>query len=156
MTLENEYKSQIYQLRSKLEEVEMKLKRSEFQVEEMSRLITQKPDEGDSDTSTDDALLKIQVSTLDAMNNDLANQLKEEKGARRMVEGKRSLEKYIIGLAVIFLRTIQFADHMGSIIKELNNLKKSFEISEKERNEAVTKLQVLADYFNNEKTKLHK
>lgn len=45
---------------------------------------------------------------------------------------------------------------MGTIIKELNNLKKSFEISEKERNEAVTKLQVLADYFNNEKTKIHK
>lgn len=45
---------------------------------------------------------------------------------------------------------------MGAIIKELNNLKKSFEISEKERKEAVTKLQVLADYFNDEKAKMHK
>lgn len=50
----------------------------------------------------------------------------------------------------------EFPEHMGSIIKELNALKKTFEISEKERNEAVTKLQVLTDYFNNEKTKIHK
>ena len=66
----------------------MKLKRSEFQVEEMSRVITQRQDTTDSETSEDDGLLKIHVTTLEAMNLDLTNQLKEEKGARRMVEGK--------------------------------------------------------------------
>lgn len=89
LTLESEYKTKIYQLHSKLEEVEMKLKRSEFQVEEMSRVMTQKHD-GNFSTSNDDALSKIQVSTLEAMNSDLTNQLKEEKNARRMVEGKHN------------------------------------------------------------------
>lgn len=49
-----------------------------------------------------------------------------------------------------------FSEHIGDVIKELNNLKKNFEISEKEKNEAVTKLNVLTDYFKDKETKLHK
>ena len=138
----------------------MKLLRSEFQVEEMNQVVAQKREEGGWDTSNDDVQLKIQLSTLEAMNNELTNQLKDEKGARRMVEGKN--EKLVwrwnaqSSTRVFIVCHIDFQITWGVIIKELNNLKKSFEISEKERSEAVTKLQVLADYFNNEKTKMHK
>lgn len=47
-------------------------------------------------------------------------------------------------------------DHVGDIIKELNNLKKTYESSEKERNEAVTKLQVLTQYFKDKEAQLRK
>lgn len=73
----------------------MKLQRSEFQVEEMNRVIAQKHDEDGWDTSNDDVQLRVQLSTLEAMNNELTNQLKEEKGARRMVEGKQSLRQRV-------------------------------------------------------------
>lgn len=42
------------------------------------------------------------------------------------------------------------------MIRELNDVKKSNEIIEKERNEAVTKLHVLTDYFKDKESQLHK
>lgn len=90
VTLENNYKSEIYQLRSKLEDIEINFKRSEFQVQELNRAFLDRQDgkaPEEVQSLCDDMQLKLQVSTLEKMNVELTSQLKEEKSARRMLEG---------------------------------------------------------------------
>lgn len=48
------------------------------------------------------------------------------------------------------------AERMRGVMKDLNNTKKSFQVMEKERNDAVTKLQVLQDYYTEREALLHK
>lgn len=69
----------------------MNLKRSEFQVQELNRVFLDKQEGKTADekmATCDEMQLKMQVATLEAMNVELGGQLKEEKNARRMLEGK--------------------------------------------------------------------
>ncbi len=68
----------------------MNLRRHEFQIKEMTRTFMEKPDgkKGNEYKSLDEeAQLKLQISTLTAMNNELTVELKEQKNARRMLDG---------------------------------------------------------------------
>lgn len=79
----------------------MNLKRAEFQVEELNRVNgTNFLDKFEGKTNDelrilyDGSQLKIQISTLEAMNNDLTAQLKEEKNARRMLDGMTKIMRF--------------------------------------------------------------
>lgn len=78
-------------MRSKLEDTEMNLKRSEFQVQELNRAFLDRQDgktPAQVQAACDDTQHKIHVSTLEAMYAEVSDQLKEEKSARRMLEGR--------------------------------------------------------------------
>ena len=72
----------------------MNLKRSEFQVQELQRAVLDK--QAGVHSSNNDVQLKIQISTLEAMNNELSGQLNEQKNARRMLEGINQFYQHII------------------------------------------------------------
>lgn len=73
--------------------MEMNLKRADVQIAELNRANSIFIDKHENKTSDElkafynDYQLKIQVSTLEAMNNDLTTQLKKEKNDRRMLDG---------------------------------------------------------------------
>lgn len=50
----------------------------------------------------------------------------------------------------------QIAGHMKKITQEVSELKNSFETAEKEKIEALTKLQVLSNYFKEKESQLQK
>lgn len=87
-TMANNYKSEICQLRSNFEAVEMNLKRSEIEVEELNRFFKEKLD---GKTSEDLLILHddMQLKMLEKMNNEITAQLKKEKEDRRILEGKK-------------------------------------------------------------------
>lgn len=87
-TMANNYKSEICQLRSNFETVEMNLKRSEIEVEELNRFFTEKLD----DKTPEDLIIlrdDVQLKMLEKMNNEITAQLKKEKENRRILEGKK-------------------------------------------------------------------
>lgn len=90
-TAKSNYKSEIYQLQAKIEDLEINLRRSEFQIEALNRAFMEKHENKSDDQMQalqDDVQLKLQLSTLKAMNNELSAELKEQKNARRTLDGK--------------------------------------------------------------------
>lgn len=70
----------------------MNLKTSEFQVEELNRAFVEKQEGAPEEVlACDQVKINVQLKTLEKMNNKLTADLKEEKGDRRMLEGRTSM-----------------------------------------------------------------
>ncbi|XP_054261158.1 transport and Golgi organization protein 1 isoform X2 [Macrosteles quadrilineatus] len=77
--------------------------------------------------------VQAKLRTAVAERDDLREKFMEEEGARKLLEG-----------------------HMKKITQEVVELKNSFETAEKEKIEALTKLQVLSNYFKEKESQLQK
>ncbi|XP_046664372.1 transport and Golgi organization protein 1 isoform X2 [Homalodisca vitripennis] len=133
---ETRVSAEMSKLRLAIEELQKTLAEKESELEVVKEVVkelrsTDSNDKMDAlfDVVGMTAKLKAAVTERD----ELREKFQEEEGARKLLEG-----------------------HMQKITQEVTELKNSFETAEKEKIEALTKLQVLSNYFKEKESQLQK